>query len=33
MKLVRLTKMGLSETYRKVWVGKYLSDMFPLGMV
>ena len=29
MKLVKLTKMCLSETYRKVREGKYLSDIFP----
>ena len=29
MKLVRLIKMFLSETYSRVWVSKYLSDMFP----
>ena len=30
MKLVRLIKMCLSETYGSVWVGKHLSDMFPI---
>ena len=30
MKLVRLIKMCLTETYRRVWVGKHLSDMFPI---
>ena len=30
MKLVRLIKMCLNETYRRVWVGKLLSDMFPV---
>ena len=30
MKLVRLTKMCLNETYSRVWVGKHLSDMFPI---
>jgi len=30
MKLVRLIKMCLSETYGRVWVGKHLSDMFPI---
>jgi hypothetical protein len=30
MKLVRLLKMCLSETYSRVWVGKHLSDMFPI---
>ena len=29
-KLVRLIKMCLNETYRRVWVGKNLSDMFPI---
>ena len=30
MKLVRLIKMSLNETYSTVWVGKHLSDMFPI---
>jgi hypothetical protein len=30
MKLVRLIKMCLNETYSKVHVGKNLSDMFPI---
>jgi hypothetical protein len=30
MKLVRLTKMCLNETYSKVLIGKYLSDYFPI---
>jgi len=30
MKLVRLIKMCLTETYSRVRVGKNLSDMFPL---
>jgi sorting nexin-29 len=30
MKLVRLTKMSLSETYSRVRVGKHLSDTFPI---
>ena len=30
MKLVRLIKMCLNETYRRVRVGKHLSDMFPI---
>jgi hypothetical protein len=30
VKLVRLTKMGLNETYSRIWVGKHLSDMFPV---
>jgi hypothetical protein len=29
MKLVRLIKMCLNETYSKVCIGKYLSDTFP----
>jgi hypothetical protein len=29
MKLVRLVKMCLNETYSRVWVGKHLSDTFP----
>jgi hypothetical protein len=29
-KLVRLIKMCLIETYSRVWVGKNLSDMFPI---
>jgi hypothetical protein len=29
MKLVRLIKMCLNETYSKVHTGKYLSDSFP----
>jgi hypothetical protein len=28
MKLARLIKMCLNETYSRVWVGKYLPDMF-----
>jgi hypothetical protein len=28
MKLVRLIKMCLTETYSRVWVGKHLSDRF-----
>jgi hypothetical protein len=28
--LVRLIKMCLNETYRRVWVGKKMSDMFPV---
>jgi hypothetical protein len=28
MKLVRLIKMCLNETYSKVHIGKYLSDSF-----
>jgi len=30
LKLVRLIKMFLNETYSRVWVGKHLSDMFPI---
>jgi hypothetical protein len=30
MKLARLIKMCLSETYSRVQVGKHLSDMFPI---
>jgi hypothetical protein len=30
MKLVRLIKMCLNETYNKVHIGKYLSDNFPV---
>jgi hypothetical protein len=30
MKLVRLIKMCLCETYSRVWVGKQLSDTFPI---
>jgi hypothetical protein len=30
MKLVRLTKMCLNETYNKVCIGKHLSDNFPV---
>jgi hypothetical protein len=30
MKLVRLIKMCLNETYSRVRIGKYLSDMFPI---
>jgi len=33
MKLIRLIKMCLNETYGIVWVGKHLSDMFPIRMV
>ena len=31
MKLVRLIKMCLTEKYSRVWVGKNLSGMFPIG--
>jgi len=30
MKLVRLIKMCLNETYSTAHVGKHLSDMFPI---
>jgi hypothetical protein len=30
MKLIRLIKMCLNETYSKVWVGKHLSNIFPI---
>ena len=30
MKLVRLIKMLLNEAYSRVWVGKHLSDLFPI---
>jgi len=30
MKLVRLFKMCLSETYNRVGVGKHVSDVFPV---
>jgi len=30
MKMVRLIKMCLNETYSRVQVGKHLSDMFPV---
>jgi hypothetical protein len=30
MKLVRLIKMCLNETYSRVWVGKHFSAMFPV---
>jgi hypothetical protein len=30
MKLVRLIKMRLNETYSKVRIGKHLSDSFPI---
>jgi hypothetical protein len=33
MKLVRLIKMCLNETYSKVRIGKYLSDTFPIQNV
>jgi len=32
MKLVRLIKMCLNETYSRNRVGKHLSDMFPIRM-
>jgi hypothetical protein len=30
MKLVRLIKLCLNETYSKVHIGKHLSDTFPI---
>jgi hypothetical protein len=30
LKLVRLIKMCLNETYRKVQTGKHMSDVFPI---
>ena len=30
MTLVRLMKVCMNETYSRVWVGKHLSDMFPI---
>jgi hypothetical protein len=30
MKLVRLIKMCLNETYSRIRVGKHLSDVFPI---
>jgi hypothetical protein len=30
MENVRLIKMGLNETYSRVWVGKHLSDVCPI---
>jgi sorting nexin-29 len=33
MKLVRLIKMCLNETYNRVWVGKHMSYMFPIRNV
>jgi hypothetical protein len=30
MKLVRIIKMCLNETYSKVRIGKYLSECFPI---
>jgi hypothetical protein len=30
MKLVRLIKMSLNETYSKIHIGKHLSDKFPI---
>jgi len=32
MKLIRLIKRCLTETYGRVWVGKNLSDMFHIRM-
>jgi len=30
MKLLRLIKMCLNETYSRVWVEKQLSELFPI---
>jgi hypothetical protein len=30
MKLVRLIRMCVNETYGRDWVSKHLSDMFPI---
>jgi hypothetical protein len=30
MKLIRLIKMCLNETYSKIHIGKHLSDSFPI---
>jgi len=30
MKLVRLIKMCVNETYIRVWGGKHLADIFPI---
>ena len=30
LKLVRLIKICLEEAFNRVWVGKHLSDMFPI---
>ena len=30
VKLVRLMKIFMNETYSRVWAGKHLSDMFPI---
>jgi hypothetical protein len=30
MKLVKLIKMCINETNSRVWVGKHLSDTFPI---
>jgi hypothetical protein len=30
VKLLRLTKICLNETYSRVFVGRHLSDMFPV---
>jgi hypothetical protein len=33
MKLLRLIKMCLNETYSKIYTGKHWSDSFPIKMV
>jgi hypothetical protein len=30
MKLVKLIKMCLNETYSEVWMGKHLNDIFAI---
>ena len=30
MKLAKIIKMCLNETYSRVWVGQHLSDKFPI---
>jgi len=30
MKMVKLIKMSLNETYCRVWVGKHLCETFPI---
>jgi hypothetical protein len=33
VKLITIIEMCLSETYSRVWVGKHLSNMFPMKKV
>jgi len=30
MKLIRLIKICMNDTYSRVWIGKHLSDIFPI---